>query len=55
MEYTKQKAEAVKQHRGYQTIEAKEHPDVKKAEKAHNLTSDVSKTEQFIFSESFNL
>merc|ERR1712096_99707 len=40
LEYTKQKAEAVKQHRGYQTIEAKEHPDVKKAEKAHNLTSD---------------
>merc|ERR1712096_340680 len=29
--YTKQKAEAVKQHRGYQTIEAKEHPDVKKS------------------------
>merc|ERR1712096_445610 len=40
LEYTKQKAEAVKQHRGYQTIEAKEHPDVKKAEKAHNITSD---------------
>ena len=43
LEYTKQKAETVKQHRGYQTIEAKEHPDVKKAEKAHNLTSDVGK------------
>ena len=39
--YNKQKAEVVKQNRGYQTMEAKEHPDVKKAEKAKGF-SDVS-------------
>ena len=39
--YNKQKAEVVKQNRGYQTMEAKEHPDVKKAEKAKGM-SDVS-------------
>ena len=38
--YNKQKAEVVKQNRGYQTMEAKEHPDVKKSEKAKGM-SDV--------------
>ena len=39
-EYTKQKAATIAQNRGYQTMEAKEHPDVKKAEKAKGM-SDV--------------
>merc|ERR1712096_75099 len=38
--YNKQKAEAVKQHRGYQTMEAKGHPVVERGKKASDLTSD---------------
>merc|ERR1712202_87368 len=44
--YNKQKAEVVKQNRGYQTMEAKEHPDVKKAEKAKGM-SDKKYTEDY--------
>merc|ERR1712002_1096906 len=44
--YNKQKAEVVKQNRGYQTMEAKEHPDVKKAEKAKGM-SDLKYKEDY--------
>merc|ERR1712096_474991 len=44
--YNKQKAEVVKQNRGYQTMEAKEHPDVKKAEKANGM-SDLKYKEDY--------
>ena len=40
--YNKQKAEAVKKHRGYQTMEASKHPVVEKGKRAQDLTSDVS-------------
>merc|ERR1712096_592141 len=44
--YNKQKAEVVKQNRGYQTMEAKEHPDVKKSEKAKGM-SDLKYKEDY--------
>merc|ERR1739838_195339 len=39
-EYKRKLPETIAKYRGYQTMEAKEHPDVKKATKANELTSE---------------
>ena len=41
-EYTKQKKETIANYRGFQTMDARKHPDVTKAAKANALTSNVS-------------
>merc|ERR1739838_775690 len=46
-EYTKNVSATVAQYRGYQTMEAKEHPDVKKAANAIKLTSDKAYKEDW--------
>merc|ERR1739838_502141 len=46
-EYTKNVSATVAQYRGYQTMEAKEHPDVKKAAKANKLNSDKAYKEDW--------
>merc|ERR1712038_1551302 len=45
LNYTKQKKETVAQNRGYQTMEAKLHPDVQKAEKSKAMSDKLYKEE----------
>ena len=41
MEYQKQKKEMIEQHRGFQTMDSKDHPVVKQSQKASELQSEV--------------
>ena len=40
--YTKQRAQTVADYRGFQTMDAREHPEVTRGIKAKQLTDDVS-------------
>merc|ERR1739838_1022249 len=41
-EYTKQKKEVIANYRGFQTMDAREHPDVTKAAKANEVNSEIT-------------